>query len=182
MIFTIATVLLTATNSTFSQNAVETIHRKVQQIEVSDSLKRMDFDASEIYEQAFDGGGEIEIYQISHELVQAKETMGLSIGRVTTTVFFDNQEPVMIREVEEMFPWDDSKSGLDYTQLDSTFEKTMYLKSGQVLKVEHIGQKNISGRTDKISEYESTIERMKQLANQKRKQIITYGQPIEKQV
>ena len=168
-LFIVPMFLLTA-NPALPQSAVENINYRTRTIDSSDSLKTTRIDASELYEQAYDGGGAIKIYKINHELVKAKEIIGLSRGRLTTIVFFDKkEEPILIKEVEELFPWDDSTSSFDYTRLDSTFEVTMYLKDKQIIKAEYTGQRSISERTGKISEYESTIEKIKQLANQKEK-------------
>ncbi len=156
-------------NPVLPQSIVDSISSKIQAIDSSDSVRMTRFDASKIYEQDFDGGAVIEIYKISHDLVKAKETIGLSRGRLTTVVFFDKKEPIVIKEVEALFPWDDSKSSFNYAHLDSTFESTIYLKNMQVIEIEHTGQRNISERTGKISDYELTIERIKQLANQKKK-------------
>ena len=167
LLLTIAISLLSA-NPVFPQDIVESIRQKVRVIDSNNSLEKLDFKDYESYEQSFDGGNVIEIYQINQKIAKARETVGLSRGRLTTTVYYDNEEPLLVKEVEETFPWNDSEYRFDYTQLDSTFEEMVYLQNGQIVKIEQTGQRSISERTDKATEYNSIIKRMKQLASQKR--------------
>ena len=86
-----------------NEEEVDAIDLKVEQIESDNLLEKTEFSTAQIGDQDFDGGGAIEIYEINGEIVKAVQQVGLSNGRLTVLVYFDNENPILFRRVKRIF-------------------------------------------------------------------------------
>jgi hypothetical protein len=145
--------------------SIDKIELLVKSIDNDSSLVLKEFDATEVYEQAFDGGGIIEIYFDKEGIKKIVQEIGVSFGRLTTVIYFEQEVPKKITDKEENFKWKEDDSGWDYSSLNEIFKADIYifdwkLDINQTLKK---GQRNLSEGSCAVFEYEPLIELSKKL-------------------
>jgi hypothetical protein len=154
------------TSYCFAQtDLITTIDSRARQIDSNKTLTTKTFDANEVYERVFDGGGEIIIYSKSGQPVKIEQNIGLSYGRLTTIIYLKDGQPIKVIEREENFKTKDDQSGLDYTKLNQVFEATIYFinwdrDESKVLKK---GERKFSEGECSNLEYEPLVRRAKEL-------------------
>jgi hypothetical protein len=62
-------------------------------------------------------------------LVKMEESYGMSWGMASTEYFFQRDTLMLIRDIEDHFPWTPDSTGLDRTVLNRQFERSYYLWS-----------------------------------------------------
>jgi hypothetical protein len=119
-----------------------------------------EIDANEVYGHTFDGGGTIKIYSERDIIVKIEQQIGLSCGRVTTTIYLAKGKPIQVIDREENFPFTSDSTGLDYTKLKQVFEATIYVFNWDQdnSKVYYKGKRVLSEGTCSNFEYEPLIE------------------------
>jgi hypothetical protein len=164
----VAILTICLTSYCFAQtDLVATIDSQARQIDSNKSLTIKTFDANEVYETVFDGGGEINVYLKSGQPVKVEQNIGLSYGRLTTIIYLKDGLPTKVIEREENFKTKDDQSGLDYTKLNQVFEATVYFTNwdkdeSKVLKK---GKRKFSEGECSNLAYEPLVRRAKNLIN-----------------
>ena len=150
-------------------DSLKTIDFEVEKINSNRHLTVKEFDANAAYGQVFDGGGVIKIYLDNNEIKKIEEQIGLSFGRLGTTIYFFKGKPIKIIDREENFKLKSDQATFDYSILDQVFEAIIYIfdwdsdRSHAVIK----GKRNKSEGTCAIFEYEGTIDTARKLLDKK---------------
>lgn len=141
-------------------DSIYLIQKIVDNIDSDPNLVIKEFDVSEVYKQAFDGGGKITLYSNSIGLRKIKQEIGVSFGRLTTIVYFDNGEPVKFIDREENFKELVDQTGWDYSELNQVFQADIYVFDWETNNSKTIkeGKRNLSEGSCAIFEYEPLIE------------------------
>ena len=85
------------------ENNVAQIDRKVKSIESDSTLNETKFDWVELTGITTDGGGILKVCRIEKQICKIVEEIGLSYGRIKTTIYLENGIPIKIIETEENF-------------------------------------------------------------------------------
>ena len=144
---------------------VESINQEVNRIDQNDSLFEKEFDAVDVYKQAFDGGGSIKVFYSPKRLKKINEEIGLSYGRLTTTIYFNSDGPIKIIEKEENFKWNEELLEWDYSELVEVFKAEIYIFNWDLdyTKTFKDGKRRFSEGTCATLEYEPLIQTGKDL-------------------
>lgn len=140
------------------------IEQQVQEIDSDHTLVVDTIDATTIYDVDFDGGGVVYYGYRRKELVKIHQELGLSWGRSTKEYYFLNDTIMLLREREELFPWNADSTGYDHTGLFTNYEAKHYLWTWRIeLQVSELGNPTWAGPPD-----EAEIDLMKLLLFRKR--------------
>ncbi|MEO9478798.1 MAG: hypothetical protein ABJO28_11430 [Maribacter dokdonensis] len=145
---------------TFGQeNKIDRIQYEVNLIESDSTLTESEFDWVELTGIATDGGGILKIWRNKNQICKIVEGIGLSYGRIKTTIYLENDIPIKIIETEENFG---QKNGeLNYTELKEVFKSTVYIFDWEndESKIERIGKRVLSEGNCSTFDYEPIIKR-----------------------
>jgi len=97
----------------------------VQQIDNTAELDSTVHDWSQLTGVVTDGGAELISWRNNGEVVKVFQQVGLSFGRITTTIYLHDSEPIMAIETEENFGFDD-QGEIDYTSLKLVYQETNF--------------------------------------------------------
>ena len=151
-------ILLWVTSATYGQSdLIDQISADVKAIDSNSELTIDEFDPTKVYGNAFDGGGEIEIYQLDGQIQKIHEQIGLSFGRITTIIYLENSEPILIIDREENFKRKDDGS-FDYSTLNQLFEAQIYVSNGKPIKTDQEGSRVMTDKSTGIDKYLQKIE------------------------
>lgn len=170
---TLATILILLvgqiTVSLGQSVSLENIDFEADKINANKNLTIKEFDASEVYGQTFDGGGLIRIHFDKDHIKKIGQEIGLSFGRVRTTIYFSQGKPIKIIDAEDNFELKPDQSTIDYTKLQEVFKATIYIFDWEtdLNKTMIEGKRNLSEGTCSIFEYEGTIDIAKKLLKKK---------------
>ncbi|MHB1278141.1 MAG: hypothetical protein ACYC1Q_07065, partial [Bacteroidia bacterium] len=141
-------------------DSIEQIEQIVQGIDADTNLKVREFDASEVYNPGFDGGGIISVYFDSSGIKKFHQEIGVSFGRLTTIIYFDNSRAVKIVDCEENFKWRDDNTGWDYSEIKQVFQADIYIFdwAADQNKTIRLGERNLSEGTCSIFEYKNQVK------------------------
>ena len=150
-------------------DSLKIIDKEVEKINSNRNLTIKEFDANEAYGRVFDGGGRIKIYLDNNEIKKIEEQIGLSFGRIGTTIYFSKGKPIKITDSEENFKLKSDQTPFDYSQLERVFEATIYIFDWDLDRNQTMikGKRNLSEGTCAIFEYEGTIDTAKKLLDKK---------------
>lgn len=163
---TILTFILGLTIHCFSQTELITIiNKQVREINSDKGLTTKLFNANEVYNKTFDGGGRIEVYLKGGQITKIEESIGLSYGLVTTIIYLKDGRPIKIIDREENFKIKDDQSGLDYTKLNQVFEASIYVVNWDKddSKILRKGERKFSEGVCSNLDYEPLVDRVKKL-------------------
>ena len=139
----------------------------VQQIDNTAELDSTVHDWSQLTGVVTDGGAELISWRNNGEVVKVFQQIGLSFGRITTTIYLHDSEPIMAIETEENFGFDD-QGEIDYTSLKMVYQEiNFYYKedppySGEYdLYNRHIGKRVLSEQYCSSSELLYPLELIK---------------------
>ncbi len=156
-------MLLWIVPMTYGQSGqIDQINAKVKTIDSDSELTNKEFDATEVYGHAFDGGGEIKVYVSNDQLHKFEEQIGLSFGRITTIIYLKDDEPILIIDCEENFRRNDDGS-FDYSSLNKVFETKIYVADGDSIKTIKEGERIMSDSRNGVEKYFQKIEMAKGL-------------------
>ncbi|HSI70060.1 MAG TPA: hypothetical protein VK941_07495 [Gillisia sp.] len=102
------------------------IDTEVSKIDLNPDLKQITFDTNEVYNQAIDGGGSMEVWLLGKEIRKISQSIFLSNAQFITTVYLKNDHPIMIVETENHYRWDDEKNSFDLEVPETAYEKIIY--------------------------------------------------------
>jgi hypothetical protein len=151
-------------------DSLKTIDNEVERINSNPNLTIEEYDANEVYGRVFDGGGLIKIYlDDNSDIKKIEEEIGLSFGRVGTTIYFSKGKPIKIIDSEENFKLKSDQTSVDYSHLDRVFEATIYIFDWDLDRNQTMikGKRILSEGTCGIFEYEKTIDTAKKLLEKK---------------
>ena len=151
-------MLLWIASATYGQSdPIDQISANVEAIDLNSELTIDEFDATKVYGHAFDGGGEIEIYQLDGQIQKIHEQIGLSFGRITTIIYLENSKPILIIDREENFKRKDDGS-FDYSTLNKVFEAQIYISNGKPIKTDQEGDRVMTDKSTDLNKYHQKIE------------------------
>ncbi len=147
---------------TFGQeNKLDRINNEVNSIESDSTLTELEFDWVELTGIATDGGGILKVWHNKSETCKIIEEIGLSYGRIRTTIYLESGLPIKIVETEENFG---HKNGeLNYKELNEVFKATIYILNWEndKSKIERIGKRVLSEGSCSTFDYEPILQRAK---------------------
>lgn len=112
------------TDLNLQTNRIALIEKKVTEIESDATLTEVEFDLLELTGRVTDGGGMLKLWRNQNQTQKIIQEVGLSFGRISTTVYLENKIPIKVIETEENF---ESNNGeLDYSKLNEVFKATSY--------------------------------------------------------
>ena len=97
----------------------------VQHIENTEELDSTFHDWSQLTGVVTDGGAELISWRKNGEVVKVFQQVGLSFGRLTTTIYLQDSNPIMAIETEENFGIDD-QGEIDYTSLKVVYQEISF--------------------------------------------------------
>jgi len=109
----------------FQLNNFDQIDNKVNSIESDSTLEKTEFDWVELTGITTDGGGILKVWRNEKQIYKIVEEIGLSYGRITTTIYMNNRTPIKIIEIEENF--EQNNDGLNYEVLNEVYRETIYV-------------------------------------------------------
>ncbi|WP_225037409.1 hypothetical protein [Winogradskyella sp. SM1960] len=147
---------------TFGQeNKLDRIDYKVNLIESDSTLTETEFDWTELTGITTDGGGILKVWRNKKQMCKIVEEIGLSYGRIRTTIYLENGLPIKIIETEENFG---QKNGeLNYSELNEVFKGIIYVFDWEndESRIERDGKRNLSEGNCSTFDYEPILERAK---------------------
>lgn len=147
---------------TFGQeNKLDRIDNAVNLIESDSTLTESEFDWVELTGIVTDGDGILTVWRNKNQICKIIEEIGLSYGRIRTTIYLESGLPIKIIETEENFG--QKKGELNYTELNEVFKATIYVFDWEndESKIERIGKRVLSEGNCSTFDYEPIIERAK---------------------
>jgi hypothetical protein len=152
--------------TTFGQGYTrEGIEKLSAQIDSNKTLKKTEFEANEVYNVTYDGGGTIELYFDGPDLKKIKQTIGVSYGVLTTIIYFNNGDPIKIIDKEENFKFIEKDSKWDYSTIEEVYQLTLYPVNHESKDIQPIekGKRRLSDQKDDLKDFEELIELGKRL-------------------
>ena len=145
---------------TFGQeNKLDRIENEVSLIEFDSSLTDSEFDWAKLTGITTDGGGILKVWRNEKQICKIVEEIGLSYGRVRTTIYLSQGLPIKIVETEENFGHKNDE--LDYEELNEVFRATIYVHDWEnnESKIVRTGKRVMSEGSCSNFEYEPIMER-----------------------
>ncbi|AXT63578.1 hypothetical protein D1816_02485 [Aquimarina sp. AD10] len=145
---------------TFGQeNNLEQIDRKVNLIDLNSELTINEFDWVELTGIVTDGGGILKVWKSNNNIHKVVQEIGLSYGRIRTTIYLTNEIPIKVIETEENFEQTDD--GLNYSKLDQVFKQEFFVFNWEMGegKYKKTGKRVMSESGCSHFDYEPIIER-----------------------
>lgn len=152
---------------TFGQeNKLDRIDYEVNLIESDSTLTETEFDWVELTGIVTDGGGILKVWRNKYQICKIYEEIGLSYGRVSTTIYMDNGEPIKIIETEENFRR--TNNGMEYDELNEVFKAEIYVFDWEMdnSKIILTGKRFMSEGSCSTYDYEPIIERAKKATSE----------------
>lgn len=146
------------------ENKLDQIKGHVESIESDSTLTLTEFDWVELTGITTDGGGILKVWQNENQIFKIVEQIGLSYGRISTTIYFYKGHPIKIIETEENWIYIDESLKIDYNKgLNEVFKATIYVFDWENddSKIKQTGERVMSEGTCSTFDYEPIIERAK---------------------
>src|SRR5690606_15192058 len=147
---------------TFGQeNKLDRIDYEVNIIESDLTLTESEFDLAELTGIVTDGSGILKVWRNKNQICKIVEEIGLSYGRIKTTIYLESGLPIKIIETEENFGQKNSE--LNYNELNEVFKATIYVFDWEndESKIERIGKRVLSEGNCSTFDFEPVLERVK---------------------
>ena len=113
--------------------------------------------SGKIYKHPFQVEARLKIYQLNGQIQKIHEHIGLSFGRITTIIYLENSEPILIIDREENFKRNDNGS-FDCSTLDKVFEAQIYVSNGNPIKTNQEGDRVMTDKNTGLNQYRQKIE------------------------
>ena len=135
------------------------IDKMVESITSNPALIETEFDWVELTGIATDGGGILKVWRAGNQIVKVYEEIGLSYGRISTSVYLQNGVPIKIIETEENFKLTDQ--GFVNEELKEVFRAEVYVFDWEndKARVVRTGERHRSEGNCSTFDYEPTLER-----------------------
>jgi hypothetical protein len=141
---------------------LDLIENEVKSIESDSTLVETEFDWVELTGITTDGGGILKVWRNEKQILKIVEEIGLSYGRIRTTIYLKNGIPIQIIETEENFGH--TNDGLNYEELNEVYREIIYVFdwNNDNAKIKRIGKRNMSEASCSMYELaESVLEKAK---------------------
>lgn len=102
------------------------IDSEVSKIDLDPALEHLTFDTNDVYNQATDGGGSLEVWLRGNEIRKISQSIFLSNAQFITTVYLKNDQPIMIVETENNYPYDEEKNTFNLAEPETAYERIIY--------------------------------------------------------
>ncbi|MCM4159923.1 hypothetical protein DHB64_08475 [Antarcticibacterium sp. W02-3] len=102
------------------------IDSEVSKIDMDPGLEHYSFDTNDVYNRATDGGGSLEVWLLGKEIRKISQSIFLSNAQFITTVYLKNDQPIMIVETENQYPYDEQRNTFNYAEPETAYEKIIY--------------------------------------------------------
>lgn len=102
------------------------IDTEVSKIDLDPDLKHISFDTNEVYNQATDGGGSLEVWLLGKEIRKISQSIFLSNAQFITTVYLKNDQPLMIVETENHYLYDEDLHAYNLARPETAYERIIY--------------------------------------------------------
>lgn len=147
------------------ENKTSEIDKLVESIKVDSTLIKSEFDWVELTGITTDGGGILKVWWNRNQIVRVYEEIGLSYGRISTSIYLQNGTPIKIIEIEENF--NQTNPSVNYDKINEVFRAEIYVFDWEKdnSKVERTGERNMSEGNCSTFDYEPIIERAKNAVN-----------------
>ncbi|WP_405207155.1 hypothetical protein [Aquimarina sp. LLG6339-5] len=152
---------------TFGQkNNPEQIDLKVNSIDSNSELTITEFDWVELTGMTTDGGGILKVWRNNNNIHKVVQEIGLSYGRIRTTIYLTNGVPIKVIETEENFERTDD--GLNYSKLNQVFKQEFFVFNWEMGEGEYekTGKRVMSEGGCSHFDYEPIIERAEKAITQ----------------
>ncbi|MGG6230747.1 hypothetical protein [Tenacibaculum sp. SDUM215027] len=164
---TITTLLLIACVSTFAQNVtLEEISNNILQIEADTTFTLTEQNQLKQIKTTLDGGYHLKIWHKRRKISKIVEEIGVSYGRIQTTVYLTNNTPIKIIETEDNFA--ETPTGLNYKKLNNAYKVTHDILNWEQQKkiTKEAGTRVFSTHKKAILDYKLLIDSAKQAINE----------------
>lgn len=142
------------------ENNIDRIDNEVKSIDSDTTLVETEFDWAELTGITTDGGGILKVWKNENQICKIVEKIGLSYGRIMTTIYLNNGIPIKIIKTEENFGH--TNDGLNYEELNEVYREIIYVFDWENdnAKIKRIGKRNMSEVSCSMYELaESLLER-----------------------
>ncbi len=142
------------------EDKVAQIDSKINLIDSDSTLIETEYDWIELTGITTDGGGILKVWKKENQIYKIYEEVGLSYGRIRTTMYLENEMPIKIIETEENFVHINNE--LNYNKLNEVFKVEFYVFDWENddCKIYTTG-KRVMSEGELLFEYEPLIERAK---------------------
>lgn len=142
------------------ENKITQIEAKINLIDSDSTLIEAEYDWVELTGITTDGKGVLKVWKKENQIYKIYEEVGLSFGRIRTTMYLENEMPIKIIEIEENFAHINNK--LNYNKLNEVFKVEFYVFDWENAdcKIYTTG-KRVMSEGELLFEYEPLIERAK---------------------
>ncbi len=157
---TLLTILTLVGFVTYGQeNKLVRIDEEVTLIESNSTLTKTEFDLVKLTGISTDGGGVLKIWKNKNQICKIVEEVGLSYGRIRTTIYLQNGFPIKIIETEENFGYKNGE--LNYNEIKEVFKATIYIFDWETddNEIKRIGKRVMSEGNCSNFDYERILER-----------------------
>ncbi|SFB25811.1 hypothetical protein SAMN04489723_106145 [Algoriphagus aquimarinus] len=113
--------------------------KRVERINKDNLLEKVILENEEFMTQMTDGGGELIGYFENGQIQKITAKTGLSFGIETFDYYFTDGKLIFTYELLEGFPYNDSTSKFDYTNLETSFVGRYYFKDSKLIDSEITG-------------------------------------------
>lgn len=139
------------------------IDTEISTIEANTTLELTEFDPAKRTEIATDGGRILKIWHQKKQIHKIAEEIGLSYGRIRTTVYLKNGIPVKIIETEEHF--EQTHNGLNDQKLTEVYKAERYVFDWKNNKstIKQAGKRVLSEDKNAHIDYKQVIERARKV-------------------
>ena len=145
----------------FGQNlTLKKINKEVNRIQTDSTLTITVLNALDKSKETLDGGYVLKVWHQQHDIVKIVAEMGLSYGRVKTTLYLKNNVPMKIIEIEENFS--QTSNGLNYHNLNKVYETTHYILNWKQNKsiTKTKGKRRFSVPKKSVHDYNTLVEKV----------------------
>ena len=142
--------------------SLDQIENEVKSIESDSTLEKMEYDWVELTGITTDGGGILKVWRDEKQICKIVEEIGCSYGRIRTTIYLYNENPIKIIETEENFGIKNDE--LNYEELSEVYREIIFVFDwdNDNAEIKRTGKRNMSEASCSIYELaESVIERAK---------------------
>ena len=137
------------------------IDKIVESITSNPSLIETEFDWVELTGIVTDGGSILKVWRTGNQIVKVYEEIGLSYGRISTSIYLQNGEPIKIIETEENFKL--TGQGIVNEELKEVFRAEIYVFDWEddKARIVRTGERNWSEGNCSTFDYIPILERAK---------------------
>ena len=140
------------------------VDKKVYSIESDTALKLTEFDWAQLTGITTDSDGILKVWRNGTQICKIYEEVGLSYGRISTTIYPENEIPIKVLETEENFGHKNGET--DYNGLDEVFRVIIYVFDWENddSRIRRIGKRIMSeGNCLVTFKYEPILKRAKKV-------------------